>query len=272
MKIKHFFSERQLSQNEKRELMSLVEACELIHDKSLKSVLSEDEEKSVICAFGDDGGLCGFISVLDEDYDIYIGELYVAASQRGKGYSKILLKKSYDFARSKGYDNVVLCVGHSNLRARKIYENEKFLYCRTNIALSVMKKYLSNEANLIGKIIYKLVKTHGVANLAEVVEKLKDGNELKKHFLTKNIEKIEKCINSETFNASVGLVKELFAGQSLLADAILNGQYEKMIGTKFENIKDLKTACLGVKVFLDLKNQEKVEEQLFKYKEKDKMS
>lgn len=272
MKIKHFLTEKLMSKKEKNELENLIDSCELIHVKSMKSVVSPDEGKSVFCVYGDNGEICGFVSVLDEDSDIYVGELFVAVSQRGKGFSKVLLKKAYDFAKSKGYDNVVLCVGHSNLRARKIYEKEKFIYCRTNIALSVMKKYLSNEANLIGKIIYQLVKKHGVQKLNAVVDKLKNKDEIEKHFSAKNIEKLERCLNSETFESSIVLINELFAGRSLLADAILNGDTNKLLGTKFENVKDLKTAALAVKVFLDLKNQDKIKIEIEKFEERMKMS
>lgn len=270
MRFKHYFSEKQIPATEKRELMSLIEDCDFIYTKSLESVVQSIDDKSVICAIDEYGEICGFASVLDEGNDIYLADLYVHPSSRGKGYGKALIEKTLQFAKFKGYDVATLSVGHNNHSARKIYEKQKFIYSRANTSLSIMKRYLSNKAYQIGGIIYEVTTLYGVQNLSENVKKIEKYEDFYKYFRAKDDEKIKKRIESDVFRVSVRLVEELFGGRTLLADEILNGHFEKVKGTEFEDAKDIKTSALAVTAFLDLKNQEKVKEQIKKIEEKNK--
>lgn len=272
MRFKHFFNEKQMSANEKRELLWLVDSCELIDSerRNLKSVIDSVDDKSVICIY-DETGMCGFVSILDEDVDLLITELYVHPSSRHKGCGTALLKAVEGYAKTKGYDNVFLGVGYSNLGARKLYENNRYIYSKTGTSLATMKKYISKKSHYIGGVLYEVIKKHGIKNLKDNIEKIENFEIFYKYFKEKDDEKIKKCIKSETFQAAVLLVDELFAGRTLLADEILNGDYSNVSGTKYENVKNLKKAALGVNVYLDLKNQESVLEKIKEKEEKFKM-
>lgn len=268
MKIKHFFDKKQISSYDMRGLVGLIEDCDIIYDGKLESVLNKDEDKSVICAYDEHGEICGFASLLDEDKDIYIGEIYVHPSSRRQGVAKELLARSMAFAKARGYDEVVLCVGYSNVGARRLYENNKFIYVKEGLSLATMKRYVSNSAYRIGGVLFEVVKSFGVVGLTKNITKIKNYQPFYKYYKNPEDEKIKKLINSEDLKYSAMLIEELFCGRTLVADMILNGELEKVVGTQFENAPNLKKSILGAKAFLDLKNHEKIKI----YQEKQKLS
>ncbi len=270
MRFKHYFSQKQIPVGEKRELLALIEDCDFIYKKALDSVVESIDDKSVVCAIDEYGEICGFASILDEGNAVYIAELYVHMSARRKGYGKALIEKVMQFAKFKGYDIVTLCVGHNNKSARTIYENHKFIYSRTNTSLSTMKRYVSNKAYKIGGVLHEVVKLYGVDNLEEDVKKIANFEMFYKYFSSKDDEKIKKCIESGVFSSALKLIKELFNGRTLIANEILNGNFVKAVGTDLESCEDLKTAALGVKAFLDFRNETKVKDQIKIIEEKNK--
>ena len=189
MRIEHYFDQKSI--RNKRELLNLIEECGLIYNKSLSSVVDEYAEKSVFCVY-EDGHVCAFASVLDEESDIYIGEIYVQHSSRKKGIAKELLRQSMAFAKSKGYDFVTLCVGYSNHPARRLYEKNKFIYNRSGTSLVTMKRYVSNSAYHIGAILYEVSKRFGVRNLTQNIGQIKDFEIFYKYYLKPDDEKIKK--------------------------------------------------------------------------------
>ena len=267
MRIEHFFNEKSIKC--KRELLNLIEECNIIYKKSLGAVVDEFNGKSVFCVY-ENGHVCAFASVLDEDNDIYIGEIYVDYASRRKGIAKELIRQSLMFAKTKGYDNVVLCVGYSNCPARRLYEKNKFIYNRAGTSLATMKRYVSNSAYHIGAILYELSKECGVKNLSKNLSKTTNFDGFYKYYSKPDDEKIKKLLNSEEIKASAELIEELFSGRTLIADEIINGKLESAKGSKFEKVKNLRKASLGAKIFWDLKNQEKVLEKVAEYEEKSK--
>lgn len=269
MRIEHYFDEKSIKG--KRELLNLIEECDIVYDKKISALIDETADKSLFCVY-DKGHICAFASILDEDSDIYIGEIYVEYASRKRGIAKELLRQSLAYAKAKGYEFVTLCVGYSNLVARRLYEKNKFIYNRAGTSLATMKRYVSNGAYHMGAILYEVSKQCGVRNLVENIDKIDSYENFYKYYDKADDEKIKKLLKSEELKVAAELIEELFNGRTLVADEIINGKLDRAKGTKFENAKNLKKSALGAKVFWDFKNQEKVMENIVKYEEKSKKS
>ena len=99
--------------------------------ETLKELL-KDVNRPVLAAV-EDGVVVGYaFCVLEETADdparldrreLYLDDLCVDASVRGKGVAKQLWKETVDLAKQLGCDAVTLNVWEGNDRARKFYEN-----------------------------------------------------------------------------------------------------------------------------------------------------
>ncbi len=97
-------------------------------DKMSEGLVKYEEEKDVNIGYKkyafimtDDGnkiigGLTGYTAF----EEVYVDDLWVDPSQRGKGYGKMLMDKVYEEFKDKGYDNINLCT--NGFQAPKFYE------------------------------------------------------------------------------------------------------------------------------------------------------
>ena len=61
-----------------------------------------------------------------EENDLYLAEIAIDESQRGKGLGRQVVNDVIDYARSKGYDRVILDADFRNEGAKKLYESIGF--------------------------------------------------------------------------------------------------------------------------------------------------
>jgi len=68
---------------------------------------------------------CGGLKRLSEK-EALLKRFYVAKEQRGKGLAYRMLDHLISFAKKQGYRRMLLDVPHSNLRAQRFYQKNKF--------------------------------------------------------------------------------------------------------------------------------------------------
>ncbi len=82
------------------------------HLKSPKLVLVDILDHFVLCDI--------------EERDLYLAEVAIDESQRGKGLGRQVVNDVIDYARSKGYDRIILDADLRNESAKKLYESIGF--------------------------------------------------------------------------------------------------------------------------------------------------
>lgn len=80
--------------------------------KSLRLYLVDILDHFVLCDIGEN--------------DLYLAEIAIDESQRGKGLGRKVVQDVIDYAKSKGYDRVILDADFRNKGAKRLYESLGF--------------------------------------------------------------------------------------------------------------------------------------------------
>lgn len=82
--------------------------------------------------------------------DLYLAEIAIDESQRGKGLGKKVLNDVLDYAKSKNYDRVILDVDFRNEGAKRLYESMGFMeFNRKRVKIGSFERGMYNmELNL----------------------------------------------------------------------------------------------------------------------------
>lgn len=234
MKIKHFYSETQISERDKQGILNLIHECDFIYGKKISVLINPADEKSLVCLFDDFGEPCGFVSLENTGNDVEICELFVGNSDRSKGYGKLLINQAIKKSKEFGYDSVSLMVAKHNAHARKFYDKQKFIAVGNLERSLILKKYNSSSVYEIAGILYELENTFGVENMRIGLEVFRNKDVILKYFSQPDDQKIEKRLKSKTIQ---------------LAISMLEGKEVD------EDEKNCKKAKLCVKCFEEIKTQ-----------------
>ena len=148
--------------------------CNLFYEKSggmyddISFIVSPEDGRFVICAFDDRLDACALASILEEPDTLYLDELYVGFSYRGKGYGQKLLEEVRHCAHKMGKDYVTLVVPAKNKNAQRLYEKCGFSYQSnlSNFAFLMCRPVL-NSISYQGEFLCDISKRFGIGNMTE---------------------------------------------------------------------------------------------------------
>ncbi len=215
MRIKHFYDESQLKRNDRAGLERLLWECDFAYIKEIAELIDPVEQTSVFCLYDDYSEICAFASVTDYDTYLQIDKIYVDATDRRKGYGKILLDQAIKFSKSKGYDVTFLNVAIANKNAQNFYESQKFMIDRIVQGRDMisMKRFNSNFVFGVSEILYHLSKKMELNEVREKLQTVQGIEELKNEFndFYKNgrkneVEKLDKRLESKLIKNTIALI------------------------------------------------------------------
>lgn len=215
MRIKHFYDESQLKKNDRTGLERLLWECDFAYIKEIAELIDPVEQTSLFCIYDDYSEICAFASVTDNDTYLQIDKVFVDATDRRKGYGKILLDQAIKFSKSKGYDVTFLNVAIDNKNARNFYESQNFMIDRIIQGRDMisMKRFNSSLVFGVSEILHHLSKKMEFAEIKELLQSEQGIEKLKSEFVDfyKNgreneIEKLDKRLQSRLIKNTTALI------------------------------------------------------------------
>ncbi len=155
MSVIHYTELGQMSRREIRRLQELVDECDMIENKSLSSLISPQDLKSVFCAYNQDDEMCAFLTIEETDMSLDLNELFVDYASRKQGVGKEILAEAKNYAKSKNFPKMAMAVGIDNKVARYLYEKEGFLYSRINRNKVVMQNFVDENIDKTARIVFE---------------------------------------------------------------------------------------------------------------------
>lgn len=181
-KVKLFKDETVIPYLKRRSLSNLVFEKNDWSTDDIRTVVSKEDYKEVLCVEDSNSELCGYASVEDSgDEGLYLSELFVGYSDRGKGFGKKLLEATRAYALKLWKEYVDLVVTADNKRARRLYEKWGFYY-KTFLpghkGAYVMKMTTSKAVLYQGRLLGEIAESFGVSGMVEGFNKAVASGEL----------------------------------------------------------------------------------------------